>query len=292
MLDVNRIANKVEEAISLPVVINEVIKVASHPGSDAKKIAEVISKDPAFAAKILRTANSSFFSFVSKTNDIDAAVSRLGVKQVRTIALAAGVGKMFKGEDDVEGYSRINLWTHSVAVATMGEMLAKMSIKREAKALASEVLLAGLVHDIGIILADQVMHKNYSEVPALAKQLNSPFFKIEKDRYGFDHAKLGAIVLARWKFPNSIVSAVAGHHKTKAIEEDTMTQLVAMAEFMVYPFGFGFSDIPGVPPKMFSKLQKNLGILGPAILKIKQSFSEKLTEALEIFQDEKKTVEV
>ena len=186
MIDVNRIAKKIEDAVSLPIVINEIISVASHPKSDANAIAKVIEKDPALAAKILRTANSSLFSFISKTKDISSAVSRLGIKQIRTLALSASVGKMFKGEEEIEGYSRINLWTHSVAVAIMNEMIANMCGRHEAKAIASEALLTGLVHDIGIILADQVMHKTYTEVPAIAKHLKGPMFKIEKSRYGFD----------------------------------------------------------------------------------------------------------
>ena len=159
---------RVGEVLTLPMIVETIINLTHNPNVNAGHLAEAISKDPVLAAKILRTANSSFFGFMSRTTNISSAVVRLGVKQVRSVALALSVSKLFSGEPGKEGYSRANLWAHSVAVGTMNELMTVICPLQEVRQTTGEALLAGLVHDIGIIVEDQYLARKFTEAPAMA----------------------------------------------------------------------------------------------------------------------------
>ncbi|MHC4885837.1 MAG: HDOD domain-containing protein, partial [Planctomycetota bacterium] len=101
---------EIDEVVTLPVVVQEVMNACRDPKSNAKGIAKIIANDPILTVKVMRTANSSLFGFLFKTKDLEAAVTRLGIKQIRSIAAAMGVGKLFAGGVGEAGYSRLAVW--------------------------------------------------------------------------------------------------------------------------------------------------------------------------------------
>lgn len=284
MSRVDQIVKRIDDAVTLPMVVQKVVELCGSPTATAKMVAAAVSSDPVLAAKLLRTANSSLFGFVSKTQDIDQAVVRLGVKQVRSITLALGVGKLFSCPEDKDGYSRLEVWKHSVAVGLLGEIISITSHNSEIKKMRGEALLAGLVHDIGIILADQHLSDKFKEVPGLSHQLDQPFHAVEEKRFGFNHAELGSLVLAKWRFPDSLCEAVAHHHRPEKAEDDLLGCVIGMAECLAVRHGVGYCDLRKVPMQRFGWLQTKLGLAGPLIDKVNKQFEDKAEEALKVFE--------
>lgn len=279
------LAARVDQVMTLPVVVRRVIELTHNPQANARTLADAISVDPVLAAKVLRTANSSFFGFLTKTTDIGGAVVRLGVKQVRSLAMALSVGKMFSGDPGKDGYSRVNLWKHCIAVGTMNETMAAVCSVAGIRETSGEALLTGLVHDMGIILEDQYLPNKFPELPPLAFTLKESLPAIELKSIGFDHAELGALVLKKWKFTEGVVEAVATHHSGGGSGGNLLASMTAMSEYMLAGSSFGYSDChPGrVPQDKFGALQKRLGLLGPAIANLRTRFGERIEEALSLF---------
>ena len=274
---------RVGEVMTLPTVVKQVIDLTNHPATNSKMLAEAIGNDPVLAAKVLRTANSSFFGFSSKTVDIGSAVTRLGLKQVRSVALATGVGKMFGGAADKDGYSRPNLWKHSVAVGTMNEVLASICSVQGIRQTAGTALLAGLVHDIGIIVEDQYLPNKWAQVPSSAFMLKESLPAIETQQFGFNHAEVGSGLLHRWKFADEVIAAVAGHHRPKA-DSSLICVMTAMSELLVARAAVGYCDCHPARESAdtFAMLQKRLSLVGPAVMQVHESFQSRIAETLEI----------
>jgi HD-like signal output (HDOD) protein len=283
------LVKRVGEVMTLPHVVRKVIDLTHNPSANSKMLAEAVSEDPVLAAKLLRTANSSFFGFVSKTNDISSAVVRLGIKQVRSLATAIGVGNMFTGGADKDGYSRVNLWKHSVAVGTMNEAMTTVCSVPGIRALAGEALLAGLVHDIGIIIEDQYLPNKWPQVPAAAFMLKDSLTVAERQQFGFTHAEVGGLILARWKFTDQTVTAVAMHHGGPGLQDSLLGCMTAMSEILIARAAVGYCDVnpDKTSPEAFGFLQKKLGLMGPAVAKLKEAFAQRIGEALAVFSLEK-----
>src|SRR6185312_16398964 len=76
-----------------------------------------------------------------------------------------------------------------------------------------QLFLTGLLHDIGKILCMQAGIESYDGLPPEALDSPDRLHLIERDRLGYDHAMLGAHVLASWKIPEPIAQVVAFHHQ-------------------------------------------------------------------------------
>src|SRR5436190_3610 len=122
------------------------------------EIASVISQDPALAAKLLRTANSSFYKRSHTVSTISHATMILGLEAVRTLVLGfALVGRLQTWKTKSFDYSKF--WRRSLYAAVAARSLAarmKM-IQRE------ECFLAALLADIGMLALDQT-HPGYGEM--------------------------------------------------------------------------------------------------------------------------------
>jgi len=75
-----------KELSSLPQVLAEVIRVADDDDSSAGDIAEVIMKDPALSARILRIVNSPFYGSMREISSINQSVVTLGTRAVKALA--------------------------------------------------------------------------------------------------------------------------------------------------------------------------------------------------------------
>ncbi len=278
----SRLVSAVDSVASLPMTVKDVLDLSYHPATNAEQLAEAISRDPVLSAKILQVVNSSFFAFFARVTDIQSAVVRLGMKNVRNITLSMSVAKLYTSPVDSDGYSRPNVWRHSVAVGILNELLTSICAPEE-KDLTGEALLTGLVHDIGIILEDQYEQERFTELPAMASSLKEPLYTIERNSLGFDHQSLGSAVLAKWRFPPRICAAIGQHHGVNSLKGDLLAQMTAMSELLATAKRAGYCDVPAVPKDLFGALARRLGLKAEGIHRIKSAFDERYSELSQIF---------
>jgi putative nucleotidyltransferase with HDIG domain len=99
------------------------------------------------------------------------------------------------------------LWRHSLAVAVVSRVLAETVGESAAAAFT-----AGLLHDIGKVIMVSAQRNEYAQAVLNAGMFHRPVVVTEKEIFGFDHAEVGARLLARWNLPPNIVAAVLHHH--------------------------------------------------------------------------------
>lgn len=209
------IIRRVGDVSTLPQVALRVMEVARDPEAGIADMTKVIEGDAPLSAKVLRTVNSAVFGVGSEINSLHHAVSYLGFNQVRNLAMTLSVAKTFKKQETIGSYERTQLWRHLVCVALCARMIAaRCSLPN-----FEDAFLAGLLHDLGIILEDQYVHKNFRRVMENLAE-GKTLIEVEQEILGFDHTKIGHRMAKRWKFPDVVQAAIRYHHTSHEYDGD------------------------------------------------------------------------
>ena len=204
------VVRRVSEISTLPQVALRVIEVAKDPDAGAADLKAVVEGDPALSARVLRMVNSAACGISTNVTNLHQAISYLGFSNVRNLAMTASVSEIFDEDKQVGTYQRSKLWRHMVSVGVCARMVAS----RGRISNFEDAFLAGLLHDIGIIIEDQQVHPRFCQMIA---QLRSGMMltAAEKEGLGFDHCCLGARIAEAWKFPSTAQAAIRYHHASE-----------------------------------------------------------------------------
>src|SRR4051812_32849551 len=142
---------KVTTIATLPEVTARIVSTVEDPKSTAAQLHKIVAHDPALVTRILKVVNSSFYGLPGQIGSVDRAIVLLGLNAVKNIAVAASLGQLFRGAKLSENFSAKDLWKHCVAVAVASrEMARQMKLQ-----VAEEAFLAGMIHDIGLLVSLQ-----------------------------------------------------------------------------------------------------------------------------------------
>ena len=188
-----------------PVVARQVLTLLGNEDYRTADLEGAILKDPGLSATFLRIANSAVYRSLVPCESVLMACARLGRNSVREIVVGVATMDMFR---DVKSRGA-TIRNHCAAVGAIARTLADEWHLRS----GDQLFLAGLLHDIGKLLCLQAGIESYDGLPAESLDAPDCLHLIERDRLGYDHAVLGAHVLASWKLPDSICQIVAWHHQ-------------------------------------------------------------------------------
>ncbi len=224
------LVKKAKELLALPHAVSEVIRLSNDPKSEMKDLAPPISTDPALAAIVLKRSNSVALGGRKHIDNLLDAVIRIGRKEVKNLAVAMSVFKMFDKNTKTFAFNRQMYWVHSLGTAIAAAELARADKTVEPE----DAFLAGLLHDLGKIIYDDYMNSEYEGVVRRAASENLRINKLEQDTFLMDHALLGSLVSENWKLPEKIIRAVRQHHKVQSIfdafkEDDDKDEIEARA---------------------------------------------------------------
>jgi putative nucleotidyltransferase with HDIG domain len=156
----------------------------------------------------MRTINSSYYGLKNKVADLQLAITLLGFEHIRNLALTTYISQLFEDSVGHGSYRREALWNHLIGVGTVAKQIANLCGGVPAR----EAYLAGLLHDLGLILIDQYLNKPFCQViDALSE--DTPLCAVEMEILGFTHAQLGAFVAEKWDMPDNLVATIRHHHE-------------------------------------------------------------------------------
>ena len=170
------------------------------------RVAELIMKDQRLTAGLLKVVNSARYLVGRPTSHIAEAIARLGVNDLRVMALAINYGEAFTSHPSLqrETYQKYSLFAAHVARALAGQSMLKFD--------PHEAFMIGLMHEIGVYLLLQADMLDYGHVLDACQGRLSALVVNENKALGFSHANLGARLLKDWEFSDSVVMGVLGHH--------------------------------------------------------------------------------
>lgn len=193
---------ELEELPTPPWVALEVIRLSGDENSTIRELADVLGQDPVMAARLLKLANSPYYSRGGEVTNLDRACSLLGQKTVKLMALSFSLTTELAtsgGALDLRHY-----WYHSLVNATAARRWSAVL----AGGLADECFLSGLLSNLGRLVVAQKLHDPYSR---LMDQVGTwPTLEAEATTLGFTSADITRRLLDEWQLP-SLISTPTAH---------------------------------------------------------------------------------
>jgi HD-like signal output (HDOD) protein len=256
---------------SLPMIFLRLNEAINSPRSSAVEISEIIAEDPGLTARLLRLVNSPLYNFPAKIETISRAVVIVGTQQIRDLALATTVLKLFEGIP-ADLVTMESFWAHSVACGLASRILA--AYRRELN--VERYFVAGILHDIGRLII-------CSQAPELARQALAAcsdhgglLHEAEARILGFDHAAVGRLLARAWKLPTSLEEVVGYHHcPDRAKRFPVETAVVHLGDIAAHALQLGGSGQRYVPPLnalAWKTLEIPASALGPALEQVERQF--------------------
>jgi putative nucleotidyltransferase with HDIG domain len=264
---VKRITDSLISLPTLPTVVAKMLELVDNPKTSASSLANLISRDQVLTAKILKLANSSFYAFPRQIATVKLALVVLGFESVKEMALSFSVLSSFKGENN-KHFDTSLFWQHSVSVGACTRMLARETCYR----LAGEAFVAGLLHDIGKVVLNQYLPKEFAEIQTRIFEGGAGVEDCEateKAVIGASHAEVGAWLAERWNLPVSLVEAIRWHqHPEQCPRRAELPLLVYLGDYLSAKCGLGKSGSPGVAtlPEPIAEMARNILGLTPEAL--------------------------
>jgi HD-like signal output (HDOD) protein len=275
------LVNDTARIYALPQLYERLNLVINHPRSSVADITRILSEDMALCSSILRLANSPMFGYHTRIDSISNAVTIIGTRQLRDMALAVSVMGVFKGIPDTL-INMASFWQHSITIAIVARILA--TCRREAN--VERFFVAGILHDVGELILCTQAPDLVKETAAANSESGAPHFAIQRSILGFDHADLGGELLKLWRIPINISEPVACHHEPERARNCPIeASIMHVADVIGHAMQVGFSGEHFVPP-LDQRAWERLAIPTVMLPTILTQADSQLSETLSILSGE------
>jgi len=214
---------------TIPAVLAPLLRYLQQPVEqlDVQRVTELISQDKSLAAQCLQMANSPLFGRWQNVQSVRGAVVSLGFHHVSDIAMSCGVLNLLPS--DTSSLDPVVFWEHSLGCALVCRHLAsKIDFADPGKA-----YLAGLLHDLGIIVNLWVLPKEFRAAWETGKTEGIPLHEAEQKSMGFTHCDSGRLLAERWELGPDLIEVVSYHHSPeKSAEHGGLAALVQLADLL------------------------------------------------------------
>jgi HD-like signal output (HDOD) protein len=256
---------KIPSLPTLPVIAQEVLLLLDDDLVSVGKLESIIENDPAISVRVLSLANSAFWG-IQPVGTLRDAIFRIGFNSVKYLAAGVSLMTLFdKGKHGRRDYQRV--FNHSVATG----FIAKLLSRNLRLAVPDEILINGMLHDIGILVLSRYFQDSYSKVRDLVKS-GKPLIEAEMTVLDFTHAEIGSWLAEEWKLPASIISSTLYHHEPlQAKKHVNQVAIVHLADFLTarivlgpveqdpqYPFDHACLDVLGMPESNLAFIESQI----------------------------------
>ena len=233
------------QSVKLPVmpeVAQALIRTLNEDDADITKIRDVIAKDPALTATLLRMANSAIFGLSRSVTTLEAAVNVVGTSQIRARALSICMANVFSLPP---GIDRMAFWRDSMTCAGYAKWLAVARGMDEHQA-----WLTGMMLRLGELIIGQ---KDQACIEKIELTPRRPGERWQRERSlcGFDEGQITAEIARRWDFPDAVVNALAA--STQPLEAANFSDLGAV----IHLAGL-LSEYPEVTAETLAELPESI----------------------------------
>ncbi len=202
----------IENLPSEPSLLVELLDLCRDESANFEMFSAAIKKDVALSAKILQVANSPAYRQWNKLVDIRRILITLGMINVRNIVTTCAIQQFFAGfTKDFSRHAQF-IWLRALVCANLSERIAELIGYKK----TGEVFLAGLLHQVGMLLLLLNHEKEYLPLLDHYPENSDNFCKLEQQVLQVDHCELGAALIESWKLNSFIADAILFQHAPAA----------------------------------------------------------------------------
>lgn len=199
MSRIDRFFTHANQLPALPEVALRLLDCFRREDVSLVELSELIARDSALAARVLRLANSARYGNRRRVAHLPDAAALIGLNGLRGLALAAALVDVFPRP---RGFDRQRFWRQNLATAGNARSLA---LVLDHDAALAEV--AGLLLRSGQVLMLMTEPGQVALVESLSGRPDS-VFALEREHFGCTHAEVSAELAARWHLPLELVDAL------------------------------------------------------------------------------------
>jgi len=225
MVDLTRIANlKPTDLPAAPKEAIGIVRACADPNITSKTLGDIISRNAVLTAELLRIANSAFFNFRMQVTSAAHAVSLLGQRVLRNLALCVAVRDALRPDAipllDMEEYQE----------QALRRAVAARCLSRHAKLDPDDCFTAGLLQDFGLLVMMFVHQDRATDWVRLAGADPEERYDLELSLFGSTHDRVGEAVAAAWELPVNLRQVMACHHAPMPdLADDSISRLCRLA---------------------------------------------------------------
>jgi HD-like signal output (HDOD) protein len=193
-----------------PAMYKQLTDAINSDISGLSEISEIVEQDPAVVAQIMKQVNSAFFGLSRTVTSLKDAVSLLGVRNIRSIALSYQLNSQFVAGQGWNKFAFEKINQRSLVVARLAQAISRRA--GASKSVQDQAFLAGLLHELGVLIMASHDPENYRKLIAYSAKKQKPVYLVEKAAMGFFHGEVAAALLTLWNLSPHVVEAVMLHH--------------------------------------------------------------------------------
>lgn len=227
-----RVAAKLPTA---PRILVEVGELLNDPGVDADDMIDLLRRDPALVAQVIRMANSAAFAPSEPIASLDRAVAFVGFAEVHRLVGLVASAQLSELQVRLYPFNAAHLRQNSLFVALLMEELAKFAHERPRTSYT-----VGLLRNIGMMALERLTPPDAGLTPFL----NSGETSIEdweRKNWGLTNPEAAEKILLHWRLPRETVSAIRHHYHPEG-KHNPLTHLLKIAATAAAD---RFEEIPG-----------------------------------------------
>jgi HD-like signal output (HDOD) protein len=193
-----------------PAVVSRAMAEAQKDEPDLRRLAELISNDPAMSAAALKLANSPLYRSGSSISGVRQAVDRLGTKNVVCIVVSVAL------RSSVSGLPAVwleNFWKHNTQLALAAALIARKQYGISPDAAYTYTLF----HDAAIPLMMK-RFPEYQKVIGEAMSQGKFLVEAEGEYFPCTHPIVGSLLVRNWGLPAILGQAIRFHHEPDVYE--------------------------------------------------------------------------
>lgn len=241
------VENLAGELPSIPLIMNDLLKIITDTDTALFAVRDIVRNDKSIFSKILKFANSVEYrqGTTERITSVTDAIQRLGLENVKKIALNTSVFKLFEELEGNAHFKLEDLWMHSCGVAIASECLAE---RFESK-FAEHAYSCGLLHDLGKVAKVKFAPANFFSEVTHAFENNFSLHSTEINFRSLQHDVLGALIIQKWGISSVVEKTTRWHHTAKKSDRTEvddpnlhkLIDLVKLANFIIKELNFGNS---------------------------------------------------
>jgi len=241
-----QIRPKIEALEAIPTIPAVVLPLTSMLQSapdqvNIERIVELASYDGTIAAQCIRMANSPLFGR-RNTETVRSAILALGLKRVEAILLGCCLNQIVPSNKWV--FDAVTFWRHSLGCALVSRRMAKLIGYPDPE----KAYLAGLVHDLGILVNTIACPGDFLQAIRTARAEFLALHRSEERNLGFTHCQSGKILAERWSFSADLIEAIEFHHDLGQLASRPLASLIHISDLLcrLRDLGYGYYEAMGV----------------------------------------------
>ncbi len=195
-----------EEQISMPDIYTKIRQLIRRETSDTRNYVKLIEKDSVLSTRLMRMANSHYFGYPDREQDLYQTINLIGTIQLHDFILASLSLRFFAAVPE-QIFNLEAFWKYSVECGIAARTIAQHSQISP----VNPYFTFGLLHEIGhAAMFIKQPELSLQTINKIEKQ-GCSVTETEQEYFGFDYTQVGVELMRFWNLP-MMYQQITQHH--------------------------------------------------------------------------------